>query len=80
MALGAVGEICGRALDRDGRVVEHGTNRRVMAIPLDDPADPTRIGVAAGPLKVEALRAALRGGWLSGLITDEPTATAVLAD
>jgi len=37
-------------------------------------------GVAAGPLKVEALRAALRGGWLSGLITDEPTAAAILAD
>lgn len=80
VALGAVGEICGRALDRDGRVVEHGTNRRVMAIPLDDPSDPMRIGVASGPLKVDALRAALRGGWLSGLITDEPTAAAVLAD
>lgn len=80
VALGAVGEICGRALDRDGRVVAHGTNARVMAIPLDDPAHPTRIGVAAGPLKVEALRAALRGGWLSGLITDEPTAAAILAD
>ena len=80
VALGAVGEICGRALDRDGRIVAHGTNARVMAIPLDDPPAPTRIGVAAGPLKVEALRAALRGGWLSGLITDEPTAAAILQD
>ena len=80
VGLGAVGEICGRALDRDGRVIIHGTNGRVMAIPLDDPVNPRRIGVAAGGLKVEPLRAALRGGWLSGLITDEPTAAAILAD
>jgi DNA-binding transcriptional regulator LsrR (DeoR family) len=80
VGLGAVGEICGRALDRDGRVIDHGTNARVMAIPLDDPSGPTRIGIAAGELKVEPLRAALRGGWLSGLITDEPTAAAILKD
>lgn len=79
MALGAVGEICGRAMDRDGRIIRGGTNDRVMAIPLDDPAVPSRIGVAAGPAKVVPLRAALQGGWLSGVITDEPTATAILA-
>lgn len=78
MALGAVGEICGRAMDAEGRLITGGTNARVMAIPLDDPVSPTRIGVAAGAQKVVPLRAALRGGWLSGLITDEPTAATVL--
>ena len=78
LALGAVGEICGRAIGGDGQVIRHGTNLRAMAIPLDDPAHPTRIGIAAGPLKVAPLAAALRGGWLSGLITDEITAAAIL--
>jgi DNA-binding transcriptional regulator LsrR (DeoR family) len=43
-----------------------GNNARVMAIPLDDPASAARIGVAAGPQEIVPLRAALRGGWLSG--------------
>lgn len=78
-AMGAVGEICGRALDAEGRVIQGGTNIRAMAIPLDDPITPHRTGIAAGPLKVAPLRAALRGGWLSGVITDEPTAAAILS-
>ena len=77
---GAVGEICGRVMDANGRLIQGGTNDRVMAIPLNDPAMPQRIGVSYGAQKVLPLRAALRGGWLSGLITDEPTASAILAD
>ena len=78
LRLGASGEICGWALDADGRVIEGGTNLRMTAIPLSDPPAPTRIGIAAGADKVLALRAALRGGLLSGLVTDEPTAIAIL--
>ncbi|HKO34431.1 MAG TPA: sugar-binding domain-containing protein [Candidatus Limnocylindria bacterium] len=37
------------------------------------------MAVAAGPAKVPVVRAALRSGLCSVLITDEPTATAVLA-
>ena len=80
MALGAVGEICGWAMDARGRLLEGGTNRRVTAIPLDDPARAPRIGVAAGVEKVAPLRAALRGGWLNGLVVDEATATQLLPD
>lgn len=36
------------------------------------------IGVAAGRSKVEAIRAALRGGYLDVLITDEDTALRLL--
>ena len=32
------------------------------------------IGISGGPQKVEAIRAALRGGYLDVLITDEETA------
>jgi DNA-binding transcriptional regulator LsrR (DeoR family) len=36
------------------------------------------LGVAAGPAKVKAIRAALAGRLISGLITDEATATVLL--
>ena len=39
---------------------------------------PLVIGVAAGRDKVEALRATLRGGYLSALVTDESTARSLL--
>ena len=44
--------------------------------------DPTRlvIGVGAGAAKLPALRAAMLGGLVSGLVTDEPTAAALLGD
>ncbi len=78
LALGAVGEICGWAIDASGQVLRGGTNRRLTAIPLDDPARPPRIGVASGAEKVAPLRAILRGGWLTGLIVDEATGEALL--
>ena len=44
--------------------------------------DPSRltIAVGAGAAKVPALRAAMLGGLVSGLVTDEPTAAALLGD
>lgn len=78
VARGGIGEVCGWAFDRDGRLLTGATNDRIAAIPLERPPARPRIGVGAGPAKVAALRAALEGGVLSGLITDEPTAEAVL--
>jgi DNA-binding transcriptional regulator LsrR (DeoR family) len=37
------------------------------------------IGIAAGEAKLEAIRAALKGRLINGLITDERTATGLLA-
>jgi DNA-binding transcriptional regulator LsrR (DeoR family) len=39
-----------------------------------------RIGVAGGRGKVEAIRAALKGGWINGLITDRGTAGRLVSD
>ena len=39
---------------------------------------PTRIGIAGGPEKLAAIRAALRGGYVNVLITDLDTAAALL--
>lgn len=76
--LGATGEICGWVYDSDGRYVQHGTNARVGGIRVrQEQSDPV-IGIAAGASKVAAIAAAMKSRILNGLITDEPTAKALL--
>jgi DNA-binding transcriptional regulator LsrR (DeoR family) len=75
---GAVGEIVGWAFDADGALIEGLTNDRVASIKLTHPAKRLTVGVAIGNYKIRAISAALRGKWLSGLITDERTAEGLL--
>jgi DNA-binding transcriptional regulator LsrR (DeoR family) len=77
---GAVGEIAGWAFDPSGRLVEGGSNERNAGLPLEELRRAQIVGVSGGPEKVAAIRAALRGRLISGLITDERTAAAVLED
>ncbi|MGI3165576.1 sugar-binding transcriptional regulator [Pseudooceanicola sp. 200-1SW] len=78
-AAGGVGELCGHVFDAEGRYLDHPINNRMLSMRL--PLGQTgAIGLAAGPEKVAPLRAALRGGLLQGLITDEETAAALLKD
>jgi DNA-binding transcriptional regulator LsrR (DeoR family) len=79
MRLGAVGELAGWAYDAQGRIIDGGTNRRLTSVPPPVPAKTLTVGAALGPAKVEAIRAALRGRLINGLITDEATARALLA-
>jgi DNA-binding transcriptional regulator LsrR (DeoR family) len=76
--LGAVGEIAGWAFDGAGRLIEGGTNDRVAGLPLPQLGRAIVVAVAGGPEKTAAVRAALHGRLISGLITDEATARAVL--
>jgi DNA-binding transcriptional regulator LsrR (DeoR family) len=78
MRLGAVGEVTGWAFDAKGRLIKGGTNRRLTSIPPQVPARATTIAAAIGPAKVPAIRAALAGRLINGLITDESTARAIL--
>jgi DNA-binding transcriptional regulator LsrR (DeoR family) len=78
MRLGAVGEITGWAYDAKGRLIKGGTNRRLTSIPPEVPAQTATIAAAVGRAKVPAIKAALAGRLISGLITDEATARAVL--
>jgi DNA-binding transcriptional regulator LsrR (DeoR family) len=78
MRLGAVGEVVGWAFDASGRIIDGGTNDRLTSIPLQVPAEALTIGAAIGQAKVAAIRAALKGRLINGLITDEATASAVL--
>ena len=76
--LGAVGEITGWAFDAAGRVLTEGTNLRVAGAPLRKAGNRLVVGVAMGPSRRVPLRAALTGGLISGLVTDEATAEHLL--
>jgi DNA-binding transcriptional regulator LsrR (DeoR family) len=78
MRLGAVGELTGWAFDDQGHIINGGTNLRITSIPPRVPAQALTIGAAVGRAKVSAIRAALKGRLLNGLITDEATAGAIL--
>lgn len=78
MRLGAIGEVSGWAFDAQGKILDGGTNRTLMSVPHEVPASRIKVGVAQGPAKVEAIRAALKGKILNGLITNEATALALL--
>jgi DNA-binding transcriptional regulator LsrR (DeoR family) len=74
---GAVGEITGWAFDARGRVIEGSINDRVASAPLR-PNNRLMIGVAMGMSRRAALRGALAGRLISGLVTDEATAEHLL--
>ena len=78
---GAVGDVLGYFFDAQGTVLPLDLHERVVAVELDRLAGlETVIAAAAGADKVTAILAALRGGHADVLITDEPTARAVLQE
>lgn len=78
--LGAVGDVCLNFFNADGVLVESDLTGRTLGIDAATlKAIPRRIGVAGGPRKVAAIRAALAGGWCDVLITDSNTARALLS-
>jgi DNA-binding transcriptional regulator LsrR (DeoR family) len=81
LAAGMAGDIGGRFFDGDGLQIAHPVNGRVIALDLEDFVKiPVRVVAAAGPSKVEAIAAALRGGLATVLVTDVATAHALLGD
>ena len=77
---GVVAHLCGHHLDANGRHVHTALCDRTLCLDPDRLRGiPLVVGVAAGPDKVVAIRAALRGGYLSAMVTDETTARAVLS-
>lgn len=76
---GAVGEIIGWVYDKYGNLVPGLTNDRVSSAPLLPDNARLVVGLAVGGGKVSAILGALKGRLISGLITDELTAEAVLA-
>ena len=76
---GAVGDICARLYTIDGEICDLRINDRIAAIGLDAlRASRCVIGIARGVEKSEGMVGALRGRFVDVLVTDEPTALAVL--
>lgn len=78
-AMGAVGEIIGWAFDSDGKLIEGGANARVASAPIPPCDGALVIAAAMGKRKRPGIAAAIRGGLVNGLITDELTALALCA-
>lgn len=78
-AAGAVGEITSWVYDRKGHVIDCPFNARVASAPLPRAAEKPVIMVATGEAKVPAIRAALIGKLVNGLVTSEATAERLLS-
>lgn len=77
---GAVGDILSRFFNAQGDLVDDEIHERVISIPIDKLRDTGKIviGIAGGPLKLNAIQGALNGKYINVLITDEETAQKLL--
>ena len=75
---GAVGEITGWAFDHMGELIEGLTNDRVLSVPMEKPATRKVIGVAMAVPRLRAVKGAMRGKLINGLITNEQMAELLL--
>ena len=69
---GAIGDMCLQFYDKDGNTDQYSFyNDRVAAMRLADIRRiPSKIGIAGGARKVDAVIGAIRGGFINILITD----------
>lgn len=78
---GAIGDICLRFFDDQGRVIQSDVNDRVIGITLDELKKIDRVvGVTGGPHKEKVIRAALVGKLVNVIITDQHSAQKLLKD
>lgn len=75
---GGVGEILGHFFDRDGQPIDTSLAARTLSPDLASLRERRIVAIAGGPAKIEGIGAILRSGLLSGLLTDERTATALM--
>lgn len=76
----AVGDICTRFFDKDGKPLAFPSSETLIATKLDTLRRiPTTIAVAVGETKIPSLLAGADAGWFNTLVTDAPTATALIA-
>ncbi|TFG63215.1 MAG: sugar-binding transcriptional regulator [Spirochaetales bacterium] len=76
---GAVGVMCGLHFDKKGKLLSSPINDRHIGLPPEALlAIPKRFGVAVGSKKIQPILAALTGGLINILVTDEQTAMGIL--
>ena len=80
-SLGTCADISGVMIDADGNPIHAGLTERMIGISAAEMrAIPEVIAIAYGSAKAAAVRAALRSGFLGGLVTHSTLASALLAD
>jgi DNA-binding transcriptional regulator LsrR (DeoR family) len=75
---GGVGELLGHFFDARGRLLDTTLSARTLSVSLGGGAGGRVVAIAGGEEKLQAIAAILRSGLLSGLVTDECTARAVM--
>lgn len=76
---GIIADVCGIPLGADGKVVDEEMAQRVVGVTIDELRRvPETVAVAGGDLKADAIRACLRAGVISTLVTDAATAERLL--
>ena len=74
-----MGAICGRFFDKDGNSCWLQLNDRTIGLNLDQIRKiKHKVMVVAGPAKLEAVKAAIRGGFVDVLIADYQTSELLL--
>ena len=78
---GAVAAILGRFINKNGNEIKEPTHHRTMGITLNElKAIPSRLCLAGGTSKVNAIKATLNGGFVTDLIIDLNTARRLIED
>ncbi|TVR34574.1 MAG: hypothetical protein EA388_08785 [Nitriliruptor sp.] len=81
LAAGAVGGIVASFHDAQGRSIATPLSRRIVGLTVEElRVIPRRLGIAGGPSKRAAVAGAIRGGHLTGLVTDVDTARWLLEE
>ena len=79
IAAGAVGDLLGTFIDRDGAAIDHPINRQLLGPGLTAMREMKSLVLASGgPAKIDAITAALRSGAVNVLVCDEETIRSVL--
>ena len=77
---GSFGHLCGYHYDENGKFMDSSVNKRIVGIaPPDFLRIKRRMGIACGKQKARAIHAALKGGLITDLFTDELTALHIIS-
>jgi DNA-binding transcriptional regulator LsrR (DeoR family) len=77
--LGAIGDICSRYFDKEGKQLDADVNKRTVAIELDKLKElEYSIGMAESADKVPSIIGAMKGKYINILISNQETAEAIL--
>lgn len=81
IAKGAVGDICGRYFNIEGKICSPEMDSRTIGVSIDDLKKmKITVGVGGGEKKIQAIYGAIKGKIINVLITDEAVARELLKD